>query len=432
MPIFGKMSTSIREIQADFALLAPQLGHQLPIRYEQHGREEACNEIRSLIDSDDRFNALDYEWAADPDAYARSHEAVLQLEVIRALAGIPSGHPVLSSTKPIVVRLDSAAGYQSMSLRGRRCDFIVISGGYLGVLRSVAHVMTQVHEEFADQQPAGASASIEQLLTAPCSSLIAGLSNDPAAVLDKIGWLQLQVVALDREVPPPYEAPLLTDRIQKGVEANDALWLHVATMYGACDRFILFHELGHILNGDAFDVARSLSSELMADWAAMSLCLARQEIAFRGKPRETEAIHMLLDIPLAAVWIQIMRLMRLLCVGYRVVAAVSDLSVSALSGSLDSEAEALNELELRLPNLCFSLVSFGLRDLWSPVMRVIQGYESLVQAARMLVLRQAGDDWSFVAVPRTDFGDAMERLLRYQQGEEWAHRPGLMPPSSGP
>lgn len=371
---------------------------------------EASEEIQQLMRKRPAFfRRFDYGWAASL-RYQSGIEAWLQLEALSVLSLIPDDHPDLVRHRPTVVRLVATADYATTTVSGRVCDFVLLSEPYLSLVREFAVLLRSLHG-LADLSSPANYLDASWLMKATRSLVDKG----EQAVSDMYRPLQEHAVALARNEQPRVSPPQLGAWLQDAVSAGDPLAQDLACRYVAVDRFVLFHELGHLLRTDPYTQPRSAIAEFHADRTAVSLALARLESS------PSEANHdvvqgVMRDVALGgATFLQLMRLVTLFGETHRWVAVMADQAYGTNQEPLREARNNLDELEGRLLNLVYVASEFMSSKFAEIVLAQIQALDAVVSVAKMMLLDDGGFD-VFNASPerrlplQMNYGDVMSRV----------------------
>jgi hypothetical protein len=378
--------------------------------------KKLCSDIERLMRLRPEFFArFDYGWATDPACYRTEVDAWMQRELLSVLSLAPASHPDLGRHRATVARLIPSFDFAATTVKGSKCDFILVSEPYLSVVREFAVLLRTLFEKWASAE-CPENKFDDRWIQQAAEDLA---KSDEDGLIEMMEPLQRHAVALARGEAPRTDPPLLDEWLAAGVQNGEPLAVELAVMYQGVDHFLLFHELAHLLHGDDSLRGRTIGDELRADWSATSLALLQLE----GPPAYEVAgseglLHARIVREVAyggPTFLQLMRMITLFSETHRWVAVMADISFGTNQEPLRDGGRGLDEIEERLFNM-IAIAKRYMPDIVEPVTHCIWGLEHLVICARLLLLRQAEAPDRFEEMPPIDFSHVAARLKARAEG----------------
>jgi hypothetical protein len=356
------------------------------------------------------FSRFDYGWTGDPDSYASPVEAWLQLELLIVLSEMSDDHPALAELRPTVVRILPIIDFASSSVRGDLCNYIVVSTAHFSLLREFAVTMKNLHLKATDASGLDTADPSKEWVHTAIEGLGAGDLHD------LLKPLQNHAVNLhEQNLPraPELLQPWLREEIGKG----NRLALEIELSYQAMDRFLLYHELAHLLTRDLHGSKRSLAMELRADAGALSLQVVRIGSGIDDHPGLERWRSQPDDFFLGApTYLHLLRIVLLFTSCYRATAVFADQVLAEANGSIVLNArDSLNEIEARLAMIPVVVRSYGFKYLAQRALERTISLHSLYNAAAHKLLADAGVSPSEHDLGPFDFEAALERAHRVKK-----------------
>lgn len=413
----------LADIEADFAHIAYMfddvdgLLDQVPTRGQM---EKLCDGMRDLVESrPEFFSRFDYGWTTNPACYPTEVDAWLQHEVLSVLSHISPTHPDLSRHRTTVVRLVPTYDFAATTVNGELCDYILIAQPYLSLAREFAVLLRRLHEvsptEGSDPRrltPSWIAEAVNDLVAA---------GTDPS---DLLLPMQKHAVALATGKQPRQQPPLLDNWIADGIGEGSPLAIELAVLYQGIDKFLLFHELAHLLHGDSSRRPRTPKNELRADRGALSLALIQLEILSPSDSAHRDLLHARIVREVlhgGPAYLQLMRLVTLFSEAHRWTAVMSDIAFGTNQEPLRDAGQALHELEERLVHIVAVAKDFVSPEAAAFTLAQIVSLEHLVICAKLLLLKEFDNPRRFEDFLPID-------LLRFAKGSTGE----ADPQSSGP
>lgn len=404
-------------LQADLAPLLLLFKHEPDLARELTEQErsrvrELCDAIGELAARRrEFFSRFDYGWAVDPASYTDAREAWLQYETLIVLTEQDPEHPSLRTHRPTVVKILQTVDFASTSIRGERCDYVLIASPHFVLLRELAVFLRALQAAWVErghEVPAIVNASWFDTWVATALSDL--LDDDPAAVVSLFMPLQRHAVNL-WQGRIPFDPPQMDVWIRDGIDSRDPLAYEIAATYVGIDRFLLFHELGHRLEGHAPAGPRSLAAEVAADRAALSLMIARTGVALGDDPPPGLPTPTFDELVLGPVtYLHLLRVIALFVGAFTATATLADAAFAPGDRALASARDGARELEVRLVGLGAAARTFQMRPLTKRLVERAVHLHALYIGACATLLTQADVPFAVADLPVFDVRRALGLL----------------------
>lgn len=230
--------------------------------------ERVCSscmeDMRYLLSTTPHLRALGYgDWVLAPELYRFPNELVMQRDLLVVLSEVRSDHPSFDGQGPVAIRWVLNPFFVSTCIPGERVSFVCLSMGFVKFLQVVVGTLVRLHE-VARELPAEDSVFTNYLFGADAARAIgaggARIENMINVLLGSAGRMaEGELTGLD--------APLTPKLVQEITPSHPFL----GTAYSSCETFIVLHELAHLFRRHEPGASRTLSLEIEADMAALSM-----------------------------------------------------------------------------------------------------------------------------------------------------------------
>jgi len=410
-------------IEADFGAIAArfefdaEMATSWPQFPESHETPAVVEAIECLRERRPHFfKRFDYGWATDPRGYSNGVEARFQLEALIALTEIDEGHPALLKHRPTVVRLIPLRDFNSTTVRGDLCDYILICEPYFALTREFAVLVKRTFEAANDIGLDDVGSTEREWLDRALQAL---KEQDRERVDKLLTPLQRHAVSLIQQTVP-FQPEMLGDWLSEGVVKGRRIALEISLTYVGMDRFVLYHELAHCLAADRHNEPRDLVRELDADRGALSLMVARIGSPLQKEP--TFAKYSAYSDELvfgAASYLALLRTVLLFSGVFEATANLADQWMAPREGSvIEGSRTALAEVEVRLAQLWIVVGSFNLDDIAGKVLRRVLAMHALQNVAAAKLLSDSSITFLPEELGQFDLGGALKRLKEVKDSVE--------------